>query len=227
LRGIFVTGTGTGVGKTVACAALWHRCRTFGGPTRPPDMTLKYWKPIQTGSTHDSDTAEVMRLVGGAESAVFDRGLRFEPPVSPHLAARMAGTSIDLGALVELARDEPAATRWIVEGAGGALVPINDSDLMVDLMCRLQLPIVVVAVPTLGTINHTLLTLEALRARRLRVAGVLLVGDPNIDNEQAIERYGDAVMLGTVPQLVPLTPEAVARASRAIDPDGMLAGVFQ
>jgi dethiobiotin synthase len=188
---------------------------------------LKYWKPIQTGSAQDSDTEEVRRLVGGNEGAVFDRGVRFAPPVSPHLAARMAGTSIDLGAVVELARDEPAATRWIVEGAGGALVPINDSDLMVDLMCRLQLPIVVVAVPTLGTINHTLLTLEALRTRRLRVAGVLLVGNPNIDNQQAIERYGDVVVLGTVPQLTPLTAAAVARASVAIDPAGTLENAFQ
>jgi dethiobiotin synthase len=208
---------------------VWHLSRRFAarhdvGAVGEP---VRYWKPIQTGTMHDDDTAEIRRLVGGSEGAVFDKGLRFAPPVSPHLAARMAGTSIRLSVVVNLIRREPPSARWIVEGAGGALVPINESDLMVDLMRCLDLPVLVVARPTLGTINHTLLTLEALRARQLRVAGVLLVGEPNIDNQDAIAHYGQVAVLGTLPPLQPLTPSAVEQACTTIDPDGRLAEAFQ
>jgi dethiobiotin synthase len=184
VRGLFVTGTDTGVGKTAVSAALMVRYRG-----------ARYWKPIQTGP--ENDTAEVLRLSSSPAAAAYLHGVRLVDPVSPHLAARRAGTRIDLPFLT--AEVKKSAESWIVEGAGGVLVPINESDLMVHLMERLGLPVVVVARTTLGTINHTLLTIEAVRARRLVVAGVVMVGEPNPDNRAAIEQYGNVAVLGEMP----------------------------
>jgi dethiobiotin synthetase len=123
----------------------------------------------------------------------------FAPPVSPHLAARKAGVKI---ALTKIAI--PAAARnsaLIVEGAGGVLVPINDTQSMRDVMRQLALPVIVAARSSLGTINHTLLTLAALRSSRLNVAGVVLNGDLHSDNREAIERYGHTRVIGEIPRL--------------------------
>lgn len=187
MRGLFVTGTDTGVGKTVLSAALMLRY---------PEAC--YWKPIQTGP--DSDTSEVRRLSSGR---VLDKGVRLPDPVSPHLAARLAGTTIELPSRLS---DEAA---YIVEGAGGVLVPVNDSQTMADLMTTLGLPVIVAARTTLGTINHTLLTLEALRARALRIAGVVMIGEANPENRAAIERYGDVTVLAEMPRFNPLTSDAL------------------
>ena len=213
-RGLFVTGTDTGVGKTVVSAALLVR---YAG-----ELPLRYWKPIQTGVPPDDDTAEVRRLADGAGAEVADGGVRLPDPVSPHLAAARAGETIDLEPLVSRPAGEPGA-RWIVEGAGGLLVPINRFALMADLIGRLELAAVVAARSTLGTINHTLLTLEALRARSLPVAGVVMVGPPDRDNREAITRYGRVDVLGELPRLDPLTPEALAAWVRdGLDPGGRL-----
>jgi dethiobiotin synthase len=215
LRGLFVTGTDTGVGKTVAAAALLHRYRDR--------LPLRYWKPIQTGIEQDDDTAEVARLGACGPQEILASGVRLERPVSPHLAARLSGRPIDLDALVGLVRAEPESSRWIVEGAGGALVPVNDSANMADLMTRLALPVVVVARTALGTINHTLLTLEALRRRAIQIAGVIMVGVPNADNRHAIERYGHVHVLGEMPQIEPLTADRLAGwAAAGLDRNGRL-----
>jgi dethiobiotin synthase len=193
VRGLFVTGTDTGVGKTVLSAALM---------LRHPEAY--YWKPIQTGArdyTAD-DTAEVRRLSGGQ---VIDAGIRLPDPVSPHLAARRVEMTIDLDPLVSQVRTTPV----IVEGAGGVLVPVNDSQTMIDLMVLLGLPVIVAARTTLGTINHTLLTIEALRARALRVAGVVMIGDADADNRAAIEHYGKVAVVGEMPRFDPLTRESL------------------
>jgi dethiobiotin synthase len=188
VTGFFVTGTDTGVGKTVVAAAL--AMRTGYG----------YWKPIQTGP--ESDTAEVRRL---AACEVFDQGVRLTDPVSPHLAAERAGVKIELSKILLQA---PAERSWIVEGAGGVLVPVNDREKMIDLMALLSLPVVVVARGTLGTINHTLLTLAALRSRGLSVDRVVVVGPPNPDNNAAIQKFGN-VPVSAMPWFDPLTPEAL------------------
>jgi dethiobiotin synthase len=215
LRGVFVTGTDTSVGKTVVSAALVSRYRQID--------SLRYWKPIQTGIDRDDDTAEVCRLTACGRERVLDAGIRLPRPVSPHLAARLNGTSIDLGALVEIARAQSAAERWVVEGAGGVLVPVNSSDLMVDVIVGLTLPALVVARSGLGTINHTLLTLEGLRSRSVVVAGVVMVGPPDADNRRAIEDYGRVRVLGELPWLDPLAPEPLGHwAERSLDPAGHL-----
>jgi dethiobiotin synthase len=176
---------------------------------------VRYWKPIQTGIEQDDDTAEVRRLGGCAANEILGRGIRLERPLSPHLSARLSGLRISIDDAMRQAGADLDAGTWIVEGAGGALVPINESEMMIDLMVRLALPVVVVSRTALGTINHTLLTLEALRARALRVAGVLLSGAPNAENRNAIEQYGGVRVVGVMPRFEPLTPEAVRDWARA------------
>jgi dethiobiotin synthetase len=196
--------------------------------TPTPVGSLRYWKPIQTGIETDDDTAEVSRLGACVAEEIFDRGVRLPRPLSPHLSARFADRLIQIADLVSLAAGAPTSDRWIVEGAGGVLVPLNESDLMIDLMVRLGLPVVVAARPTLGTINHTLLTIEALRSRSLDVAGVLMVGDANADNRDAIAHYGRVRILGEMPRFDILEPDTLeAWAVAHLDADGALDAIFR
>jgi dethiobiotin synthetase len=199
-RRFFVTGTDTGVGKTVVSALL---CAA---------LDAIYWKPIQTGTREGADRPTVMRLAGLSRARTAAEAYRFAPPVSPHLAARRAGVRIDLRK-IKLPR-MAAGESLIAEGAGGALVPINESQLMTDLMRHLGLPVLLVTRTTLGTINHTLLSLAALRAARLDVRGVIMVGKANRDNRDAIERYGGAAVIGLVPRLARIDSVALLRVFR-------------
>ena len=183
----FVTGTDTGVGKTVVSALL---CAA---------LDAIYWKPIQTGTRDGADRPTVMRLAGLPRARTAPEAYRFAPPVSPHLAARWAEVRIDLHK-IKMPRIAPSEN-LIAEGAGGALVPINETQLMTDLMRHLGLPVLLVTRTTLGTINHTVLSLAALRAARLDIRGVIMVGKANRDNREAIERYGRAAVIGLVPRL--------------------------
>ena len=203
--GVFVTGTDTNVGKTVVAAALVARLR--------PHQTVRYWKPIQTGIEQDDDTATVQRLSGCTPGEVYHAGIRLPRPLSPHLAAHLAGAVINLDDLLTLALAQPAGECWVVEGAGGVFVPLNDSQMMIDLISVLGAPVVVTARSGLGTINHTLLTLQALRARALSVAGVVMVGERNAENRAAIERYGDVAVLGELPTLAPISAATLRAAS--------------
>jgi len=168
VRGVFITGTNTGIGKTTFARDL---CR------RHPDAV--YWKPVQTGCPPDDDTA----FVGARRSLP---GIRLKDPVSPHLAARREGITLNLADL--LAPIEGFEGTLVVEGAGGLMVPLAPDLLQTDLIAAIGLPTVVVARDELGTINHTLLTVDALRARDLPVAGVVLLGGH--ENREAIETYG-------------------------------------
>lgn len=196
----FVTGTDTGVGKTVVSALL---CAA---------LDAIYWKPIQTGTREGTDRTTVMRLAKLARTRTAPEAYRFVPPVSPHLAARRAGVRIDLRkiAMPRIASHE----NLIAEGAGGALVPINDTQLMTDLMRHLELPVLLVARTTLGTINHTLLSLAALRAAELDVRGVIMVGRPNRDNRAAIEHYGRIEVVGVVPWIRQINRRALLEVFR-------------
>lgn len=215
LRGLFVTGTDTSVGKTVVAAALLHRYRGH--------VPVRYWKPIQTGIEQEDDTADVRRLTACDPKEVLSSGVRLPRPLSPHLAAALAGHTITLQPLIDSIHAQPGTPCWIVEGAGGVLVPINESELMTDLMVRLGLPVLVVARTSLGTINHTLLTLEALRQRSLRVAGVVMVGPGEPDNRRAVERYGRIGVLAEMPRFEPLTGERLAAwAATELDPQSRL-----
>jgi dethiobiotin synthetase len=193
----FITGTDTCIGKTVASALL---CAA---------LDAMYWKPIQTGSRESTDRASVTHLAGLARERTIPETYCFAPPVSPHLAARLAGVRIDLRKirLPKLAADE----NLIVEGAGGVLVPVNETQLMTAVMQGLKLPVLLVARSSLGTINHTLLSLAALRAAALDVRGVILVGKRNVENRKAIERYGKVRVVGLIPPLKKLDRAALLK----------------
>jgi dethiobiotin synthase len=214
LRGVFVTGTDTGVGKTAVSAALVFRYRGIGN--------ICYWKPVQTGVEQDDDTATVRKLAACSDDEYFNRGVRLPQPLSPHLAAKLAGTKISVSEINALASAHSSRC-WIVEGAGGALVPLNDKETMADLMTRLGMPAVVVARTTLGTINHTLMTIETLRHRGISVAGIVFVGQPNAANREAVERFGHVATLGEMPLFNPFTPEALCVwAATRLDVSGIL-----
>ena len=199
-RGVFVTGTDTGVGKTVVSACLASA------------WSADYWKPVQTGLAKEAgDTATVTALAGLTADRLHPPAHEFAPPVSPHLAAAEAGARIALEDLELPASDSPI----VVEGAGGVLVPLNKQQTMLDLMVHLGLPVVVVAATRLGAINQTLLTLESLRARGLEVLGVVLTGAPFADNRAAIERHGRVRILAELPHADRIDADQVARWAAA------------
>ncbi|CAO3382081.1 dethiobiotin synthase [Azospirillum argentinense] len=200
-RGVFVTGTDTGVGKTLVSACL----------ARAWDAA--YWKPLQTGLKDEAgDTPTVTALAALPQERVHPPAYALAEPLSPHAAAELEGVAIDAGALTLPDNDRPL----VVEGAGGLMVPVTEDVFIVDLIARFGLPVVLVARSTLGTINHTLLSLEALRARGLAVAGVVLNGPPNPGNRAAIERFGKVRVLAEIPTLPRLDAETVAEAATLI-----------
>jgi malonyl-CoA O-methyltransferase len=199
---------------------------------RPYVAQLRYWKPFQTGCDQDDDTAIVRELGGCSYAETVDAGVRLNAPLAPLFAARLEGKSVTIkDALDSLKEYEQAATEetlWIVEGAGGLLVPINDKEMMTDLMTELGLPVVVAVRSSLGTINHTLLTVEALRRRNLQIAGVVMVGNPSSDNQEAIERFGEVHVLGSMPFFEDLKPETLDQwAGTEMDRKGHLWELFR
>jgi dethiobiotin synthase len=213
---VFVAGTDTGVGKTLVSALLLARYAR--------ELELVYWKPVATGAGVERDRTTLAELVPGAGTAA--EAYLFADPVSPHLAARRAGESIELervGARWRELRAVFSGAGFVVEGAGGLLVPLDDAGtLMADLVGALRLPVLLVARSGLGTINHTLLSLEALARRDLAVAGVVLSGSPDEENRKAIERLGGVEVLAQVPRLDEVNPATVAAAAAELDPTGAL-----
>ncbi len=216
MRGLFVTGTDTSVGKTVVSAALMHRYRK--------EVSLRYWKPVQTGSEQDDDTSAVRALGTCRVDEILDEGVRLKHPLSPHLAAKLEGKRITIEQVhCSLTTHADAKVTWIIEGAGGVLVPINESEQMVDLIRMFSLPVLVVVNTKLGTINHTLLTIEALRRRALIVAGIVMVGERNRPNREAIESHSVVSVLGELPHLSELNAANLGRWSRSeLDQEGVL-----
>jgi len=181
MKGYFVTGIGTNVGKTICSAIL---CRRLQGD---------YWKPIQTGS--DSDAERVRQLAPGV--SIHNSLYRFREPVSPHTAAKIEGIAIDFG-LISL----PLTSRpIIVEGAGGVWTPITSTKFMIDLMKVLALPVVVVSRFYIGAINHTLMTLHCLHLSGVKVQGLIANGDWQSDDLAMIVNMTGVSILGTLPWL--------------------------
>ena len=181
----FVTGTDTGVGKTVACAVLAHRARTAG-------QKVRYVKPAQTGVKGDAPgDAAFVAAVSGVKTAEL---LRFEEPLAPAVAAERAGRTIDFdGLTADVLKQETGTDLLLVEGAGGLLAPLAGNRTMADLAAGLRAELVVVTRPGLGTLNHTALTLEAAERRNLNVAGVVVSGwpaRPGIAERTNLERIG-------------------------------------
>jgi dethiobiotin synthase len=201
LRGFFVTGTDTDVGKTVVSAWLLAH------------LDACYWKPVQAGTVPETDTQTVRRLAEAPEDRILPEAYVLKEPMAPHEAARREGISIDMAKLVAPQDDR----LLIVEGAGGLLVPLNEKDYVIDLIEDLNLPVILVARSTLGTINHTLLSLEALRRRGLVVAGVVINGPESPHNRAAIERYGKTQVIAEIPRLDTVTRSALRQIAPEFD----------
>ncbi len=188
MEGVFVTGTGTEVGKTVVAAAL---ARTLAAEGK----RVAVCKPAVTGldEAGEPDHALLRRAAGSSQSDEQIAPYRYGPPMSPHLAAELAGEEISRGRLLEAARSAAAgADALVCEGVGGLLVPLSPGYLVRDFAVDLGLPLVAAASPSLGTINHTLLTIEAARAAGLEVAKVVLTPWP--EKPSAIEESNRATI---------------------------------
>jgi dethiobiotin synthetase len=193
-----VTGTDTGIGKTVFAAALTGA------------LAAHYWKPVQSGLDDGADADAVAHLSGVPHDHILPEAYRLTQPLSPHRAAELDGVVIDPAHLAL-----PPQRPLVVEGAGGVLVPVTRNTTFADVFAWWNLPVIVVARTTLGTINHSLLTIAALRARGITVHGVAFVGDANPDNEGTIAAMGQVRRLGRLPLLPVLDRDSLAAAFAA------------
>lgn len=193
---LVVTGTDTGIGKTVVAAGFAQA------------LGARYWKPVQAGLDESTDRDTVAALSG---QEVLPEAYRLATPCSPHQAAAIDGVTIDPSRLALPEDDSPL----VVEGAGGVLVPLREDLLYADLFARWGLPVVLVARTALGTINHSLLSLEALRSRGVPIAGMAFVGDENAETERTICAIGQVRRLGRLPWLDPLNAASLKAAFSA------------
>ncbi|ABD87652.1 dethiobiotin synthase [Rhodopseudomonas palustris] len=185
---IVVTGTDTDIGKTVFSAGL------------AGFLQASYWKPVQAGLDGGTDSSRVAALSGLPPQRILPERFRLNTPASPHLAAQIDGVRIELDAL-----DVPQiAGSLVIEGAGGLMVPLNSDTLYIDVFARWNLPVVLCARTALGTINHALLSVEALRRRGIPICGIAFIGDDHRDSEDIICAIGQVRRLGRLPRLDPL-----------------------
>jgi dethiobiotin synthase len=180
----FVTGTDTGIGKTLVSGMLMSA------------LDATYWKPIQAGLDEETDTEFIQRVSEAEESRIIPERYRLETPMSPHAAADIDGVKISLN---NFELPEYKTEHLIVEGAGGLIVPINWSDTVLDVIKSLKLPVLLVSRSSLGTLNHTLLSLEALRNRGIEVFAVVLNGEKHPSNKETIEKFGEVPVFEVEP----------------------------
>jgi dethiobiotin synthetase len=193
-----VTGTDTGIGKTIFSAAL---TASLGG---------SYWKPVQSGLDEETDSQIVHRLGRLPPNRILPEAYRLRTPASPHLAARLDHVEIEPEQLKPPETDGPL----VIEGAGGLLVPLTETEVFADVFARWQIPVILCVRTGLGTINHTLLSLEALRQRAIPVFGVAFIGDEQVETQRIIAAMGQVLVLGRLPRLDPLTPDVLLEAFR-------------
>ncbi|HEX4843936.1 MAG TPA: dethiobiotin synthase [Limnobacter sp.] len=191
MKSVFVTGTDTGIGKTITSAWLCHHWQA------------DYWKPVQSGLDDGTDTTRVQAL---AQCKIHPETYRLSAPLSPHQSAALDGVHIELANFVL-----PKANKLVVEGAGGCMVPLNWEHTLLDLMKQLALPVLLVARSGLGTINHTCLSVQALRAAKLQVLGVIMVGPTNAPNRQAIEHFAKVPVLAELPHWRTVSSQALGK----------------
>jgi dethiobiotin synthetase len=199
-RRIVVTGTDTEIGKTVFAAALADL------------LGACYWKPIQSGLDGETDSEIAARLGGLSEDRILPERYRLKTPVSPHQSAAIEGVRIDAN---ELAIPDTGDRSLVIEGAGGLMVPLDPSTLYIDVFARWRMPVVLCARTSLGTINHSLLSIEALRRRDIDVLGIAFIGDSHPESERAICEIGRVKRLGRLPRLSPLTQGTLREAFAA------------
>lgn len=181
----FITGIDTGIGKTIVSAILTEK------------LQADYWKPIQSGDLAQSDSLTVQSLLTNTRTWIHPETYRLNQPLSPHLSAKIDGIEIELNQF----KLPETSNKLIVEGAGGLMVPLNDKDLVLDLIKHLAIETIVIAKNYLGSINHTLLTLNTLKQHHIKVKGIIFNGEPNVESERYILQYSQLTSLGHIPLL--------------------------
>ncbi|MCH4543373.1 ATP-dependent dethiobiotin synthetase BioD [Ochrobactrum sp. POC9] len=197
-RTFIVTGTDTNIGKTVFSAALADALNAY------------YWKPVQSGLEEATDSETVVQLARLSPLKIIPETWRLKTPASPHLSAQIDGVEIDTDALEVPSVDAPL----VIEGAGGLHVPLTRRTTFVDVFARWRKPVILCAGTGLGTINHTLLSLEALDRRNIPVLGIAFIGEPQPDTEEIIPQLSDVPRLGRLPHLARLDPDTLRHAFR-------------
>ena len=197
---IFVSGIGTGIGKTVASAILVEK------------LKADYWKPIQSGDLDHSDTDTVKRLVSNEISKFHPEAYRLNQPFSPHKAAHLDGIRINIDTIT-LPQTE---NTLIIEGAGGLMVPLNEKDLMIDLIQKIDAELVLVSSHYLGSINHSLLSIELLTQRNIPIKGLIINGNPDPYSEDILLNYKYIKLIGRIQQHVELNAETIRTATTSL-----------
>jgi dethiobiotin synthetase len=197
---IAVAGTDTGIGKTVFAAGLADL------------LGAHYWKPIQAGLEGETDSQTVARLGGLSDDRIVPERYRLQTPASPHHAAAIDGVCI---AVDRLDVPDTGGRALVIEGSGGLLVPLDRTTLYIDVFARWRIPVVLCARTALGTINHSLLSIEALRHRKLDLLGIAFIGESNPETERVICEMGQVRRLGRLPRLSPLNRSTLRAAFEA------------
>jgi dethiobiotin synthetase len=198
---IFITGIGTGIGKTIISAILVEK------------LKADYWKPIQSGDLDDSDTLKVKSLISNTKSFFHPEAYRLTQPYSPHKSADLDGITIDPKKIIIPQTDN----RLIIEGAGGLMVPLSTGFLMIDLIKQLKAEVVLVSQFYLGSINHTLLSISALKQYNIPVKGIIFNGGEDVYAKDYILEYADIKCLGHISLLNKINKEMIIDATQKID----------
>ncbi|RUO98633.1 dethiobiotin synthase [Hyphomicrobium sp.] len=193
---IVVAGTDTDIGKTVFSAGLVGALDGY------------YWKPVQAGLSGETDSETVSRLADVPEARILAEAYRLKTPASPHFAAEIDNVEIDPRRLSPFGLPTPL----VVETAGGLMVPLTKRLLQIDVLAQWRLPVILCASTRLGTINHSLLSIEALKRRAIPVLGVAFIGESNVSSEQAITSFGGVRRLGRLPRVEALDGNSLQRA---------------
>ena len=197
---LFVTGIGTGIGKTTISAILIEKLKS------------DYWKPIQSGDIEDSDTLKVKSLVSNTISTFHPETYRLTQPFSPHKSAAIDNVSIEKNKFILPQTDN----QLLIEGAGGLMVPLNDNFLMIDLIKQFNADVILVSQNYLGSINHTLLSIAALKQYAINIAGIIFNGRTDTDSENYILNYSGIKLLGAVPEYKLIDKHTIIDAGKYI-----------
>lgn len=194
----FVTGIGTGIGKTLVSAILTEK------------LKADYWKPIQSGDLDISDSITIDNLIANTQTIIHPESYRLTQPLSPHLSARLDGLEIDLDKINIPLTDN----NLIIEGAGGLMVPLNENELIVDLIKKLGVEVILVSQNYLGSINHTLLSVNLLKQYEIPIKGIIFNGEKNTETERYILQYTKVKKLGSIPSFSNIDKEKVKAAGQ-------------
>ena len=197
----FITGIGTGIGKTIVSAILTEK------------LQADYWKPIQSGDLDISDSLLVEQLTSNTSTIVHPERYRLGQPLSPHLSAKIDGLTIKIEE-IQIPKTE---NRLIIEGAGGIMVPLNENELILDLIRKLGVKVIVITQNYLGSINHTLMTLEILKLNNIPVEGIIFNGKSNVETEAYIANYSGQRIIGRVPSLSVINKEKIQEAGKYLN----------